>query len=340
MNPRDSQGRTPLMIACMTGNEAAVRSLVAQPEIDLDCRDDKGGHWRNPDPNKLIFDDFPGRTLKFYARDNKKIHLLLENGRRNPSEIQQLIKVKNVLNKEVQAEKDGRLEDQKEDVRNFNDNHEKGKHLHLDDVPDYLLEEAGINKAKKKKEKAVADIYTSERVQNYQGNLDVDTIVKNIEDTKTNGMTRKKNRASKMTDATRMNKSFGSEEILQRCDENEEKIQIISRSKIMNNKLTAWTDDGTEGEMKPKTSDIKDDAFKEAVIGKTKPKCDNTLCSKASMHRCSRCLAAAFCSKQCQVAAWPRHQLQCVPAPQHRPRPRSSRGTHGTARRNSLSEVD
>ena len=110
VNPRDSQGRTPLMIACMTGNEAAVRSLVAQPEIDLDCRDDKGGHWQNPDPNKLIFDYFPGRTLKFYARDNKKIHLLLENGRRNPSEIQQLIKVKNVLNKEVQAEKDGRLE--------------------------------------------------------------------------------------------------------------------------------------------------------------------------------------------------------------------------------------
>ena len=50
VNPRDSQGRTPLMIACMTGNEAAVRSLVAQPEIDLDCRDDKGGHWQNPDP--------------------------------------------------------------------------------------------------------------------------------------------------------------------------------------------------------------------------------------------------------------------------------------------------
>ena len=51
VNPRDSQGRTPLMIACMTGNEAAVRSLVAQPEIDLDCRDDKGGPWQNPDPS-------------------------------------------------------------------------------------------------------------------------------------------------------------------------------------------------------------------------------------------------------------------------------------------------
>ena len=274
--------------------------------------------------------------MNFYARDNKKIHLLLENGRRNPSEIQQLIKVKNVLNKEVQAEKDGRLEDQKEDVRNFNDNHEKGKHLHLNDVPDYLLEEAGINKVKKKKEKAVADIYTSERVQNYQGNLDVDTIVKNIEDTKSNGMIRKKNKASKMTDATKMNKSFGSEEILQKCDENEEKIV----DNIVDNILTAWAYDGIEEEIKPKTSEIKDDASKEPVNGKTKPKCANTICSKASVHRCSRCLAAAFCSKQCQVAAWPRHQLQCVPAPQPRPRPRSSRGTHGTTRRNSLSEVD
>ena len=274
--------------------------------------------------------------MNFYARDNKKIHLLLENGRRNPSEIQQLIKVKNVLNKEVQAEKDGRLEDQKEDVRNFNDNHEKGKHLHLDDVPDYLLEEAGINKVKKKKEKAVADIYTSERVQNYQGNLDVDTIVKNIEDTKSNGMIRKKNKASKMTDATKMNKSFGSEEILQKCDENEEKIV----DNIVDSILTAWAYDGIEEEIKPKTSEIKDNASKESVNGKTKPKCANTICSKTSVHRCSRCLAAAFCSKQCQVAAWPRHQLQCVPAPQPRPRPRSSRGTHGTARRNSLSEVD
>ena len=276
--------------------------------------------------------------MNFYARDNKKIHLLLENGRRNPSEIQQLVKVKNVLNKEVQAEKDGRLEDQKEDVRNFNDNHEKGKHLLLGDVPDYLLEEAGINKVKKKKEKAVADIYTSERVQNYEGNLDVDTIVKNIEDTKTSGMTRKKNKASKMTDATKMNKSFGSEEILQNCDENEEKIV----DNIVDNILTAWTYDGIEEEIKPKTSEIKDNASKESVNGKTKPKCANTICRKASVHRCSRCLAAAFCSKQCQVAAWPRHQLQCVPAPQPRPRPRprSSGGTHGTARRNSLSEVD
>ena len=77
------------MIACMTGNEVknilcrnlsiwywqpfnqdAVRSLVNQPEIDLHCVDDQG------------------RSLDFYARGNKKIHLLLENARRNPTEAQ------------------------------------------------------------------------------------------------------------------------------------------------------------------------------------------------------------------------------------------------------------
>ena len=30
------------MVACMTGNEVAVKTLVAQPEIDLECRDNEG----------------------------------------------------------------------------------------------------------------------------------------------------------------------------------------------------------------------------------------------------------------------------------------------------------
>ena len=42
VNPKDYLGRTPLMVACITGNEAAVRSLCAQPEIDLYCRDNEG----------------------------------------------------------------------------------------------------------------------------------------------------------------------------------------------------------------------------------------------------------------------------------------------------------
>ena len=46
VNPKDYLGRTPLMVACITGNEAAVRSLCAQPEIDLYCRDNEG---KNPE---------------------------------------------------------------------------------------------------------------------------------------------------------------------------------------------------------------------------------------------------------------------------------------------------
>ena len=30
------------MVACMTGNEVAVKTLVTQPEIDLECRDNEG----------------------------------------------------------------------------------------------------------------------------------------------------------------------------------------------------------------------------------------------------------------------------------------------------------
>ena len=39
---QDYCGRTPLMVACMTGNEVAVKILVTQPEIDLETRDNEG----------------------------------------------------------------------------------------------------------------------------------------------------------------------------------------------------------------------------------------------------------------------------------------------------------
>ena len=42
LNPKDSYGRTPLMIACMTNNEEAVKSLLAQSTIDLNIKDDQG----------------------------------------------------------------------------------------------------------------------------------------------------------------------------------------------------------------------------------------------------------------------------------------------------------
>ena len=46
VNPKDYLGRTPLMVACITGNEAAVRSLCAQPEIDLYCKDNEGRNFK------------------------------------------------------------------------------------------------------------------------------------------------------------------------------------------------------------------------------------------------------------------------------------------------------
>ena len=39
---QDYCGRTPLMVACMTGNEVAVKILVTQPVIDLETRDNEG----------------------------------------------------------------------------------------------------------------------------------------------------------------------------------------------------------------------------------------------------------------------------------------------------------
>ena len=41
--------------------------------------------------------------------------------------------------------------------------------------------------------------------------------------------------------------------------------------------------------------------------------CDNPSCSAQSVHRCSRCLQAAFCSMQCHEENWPVHQGDCVP---------------------------
>ena len=41
--------------------------------------------------------------------------------------------------------------------------------------------------------------------------------------------------------------------------------------------------------------------------------CDNSSCSVQSVHRCSRCLQAAFCSMQCHVTHWPVHQADCTP---------------------------
>ena len=123
-----------------------------------------------------------GRTLDYYAKKNKRISLLLENARRNPSEIQQLMRVKTILNKEVEAKKEGKFVNKQ--IMEFNNDPNNKKKLQVDDLPDYVLEEAGCGKKTRKKEKAVMVRYKAEKVDNYIGDQDVDTILKCIEDPK------------------------------------------------------------------------------------------------------------------------------------------------------------
>ena len=54
--------------------------------------------------------------------------------------------------------------------------------------------------------------------------------------------------------------------------------------------------------------------------------CANPGCEKRGTHRCSRCLAVAFCSRDCSVPAWPQHRNVCKPSKKNK--------------KNSLSEVD
>lgn len=47
------------------------------------------------------------------------------------------------------------------------------------------------------------------------------------------------------------------------------------------------------------------------------PACAVPACSASGTLRCSRCREANYCSKEHQVADWPRHKRQCTPAPAH-----------------------
>lgn len=38
-------------------------------------------------------------------------------------------------------------------------------------------------------------------------------------------------------------------------------------------------------------------------------------CGKLATKKCSRCNKAAYCSKECQLAVWPLHKLNCSPPP-------------------------
>jgi hypothetical protein len=39
--------------------------------------------------------------------------------------------------------------------------------------------------------------------------------------------------------------------------------------------------------------------------------CANSGCSGAGLKKCARCMEVFFCSKDCQVAAWPTHKADC-----------------------------
>lgn len=163
LNPKDCYGRTPLMIACMTNNEEAVRTLLAQPTIDLYTKDDQG------------------RSLEYYAQRNNTIHTMLINTRMNPTEIQELARVKNILNNHI-VERENREEEEEEKIKTILDDHaaeEHANYIHKFDLDEYELRFR--RKEKMKKKRNCEDIYSAENVENYQGHLDLDTILSNIE---------------------------------------------------------------------------------------------------------------------------------------------------------------
>lgn len=169
LNPKDCYGRTPLMIACMTNNEDAVRTLLSQPTIDLFTKDDQG------------------RSLDHYAKRNVNIHQMLVETRRNPTEVQELARVKNILNKQI-AEKEnreGEEGEEEEKIKTILENH--AAEDHINDVHTFHLDENGNRnrrREKMKKERNVEKEFSSENVENYQGHLDIETILSNIENKK------------------------------------------------------------------------------------------------------------------------------------------------------------
>ena len=152
LNPKDCYGRTPLMIACMTNNEEAVRTLLAQPTIDLFTKDDQG------------------RSLDYYAQRNSSIHQMLVDTRTNPTEIQELTRVKNILNNHIVEKENRQEEEEEETIKTILENHAAGDHIN--DVHNFNLDENGNRnrrREKLKKERNVEKQFSSENVENYQG---------------------------------------------------------------------------------------------------------------------------------------------------------------------------
>ena len=140
------------MIACMTNNEEAVRTLLAQPTIDLFTKDDQG------------------RSLDYYAQRNSSIHQMLVDTRTNPTEIQELTRVKNILNSHIVEKENRQEEEEEETIKSILENHAAGDHIN--DVHNFNLDENGNRnrrREKLKKERNVEKQFSSENVENYQG---------------------------------------------------------------------------------------------------------------------------------------------------------------------------
>ena len=262
--------------------------------------------------------------MDFYVRGNKKIHLVLENWRRNPSEIQQLHRVKNVLNKEVEAEKEGKDSGLNEKVKHFNKYHEKGKHFTVNDIPDYLAEEAGIKNNKKKKERSLQAVYNSEEVQDYMGHCDIDDIIKKIDEEKPKPKT--SNKKAMKEDYNTKEESIPRDSSVEYCA-NKDKNSVKEELDDNNNSNDMETMNIQE-ENGPDY--VKEENGPDYV--KDKLLCDNPGCQFKGRHRCSGCLQVSYCSKQCSIDFWPIHQLQCIKIPR--------KLRKSSQRKFSLSEVD
>jgi len=146
LNIKDNLGRTPLMIAVMTNNIEAARVLVQQAAIDLSTSDNSGS------------------TLDDFAQDKREIKDMLVNARKHAQEVTKLGKIKELLSSHITGKQETEL-----------------KALKVRCLMEKKLLKKKVLGGRKSKEKNVGEVYSSENVENYQGDLDIETILHNIE---------------------------------------------------------------------------------------------------------------------------------------------------------------
>jgi len=156
-------------------------------------------------------------------------------------------------------------------------------------------------KMKKVKEKNVKTMFASENVFNYKGNLDIETILKDLDEINIETKSQKKKKKSSSLCNNNNDMKKPNKELINESDYN------AIESKTANEVIFK---EDNEPKVKVNNSDL----------------CFNTDCDKPSKHRCSVCLQAAFCSKSCSIKFWPQHKLHC--------------NSTNRKKLNSLSEVD